>query len=701
MKKLYFRNIGFSLCLIFFLFSLSVFAQNADADRYQFQTNTTATLVDMSSGTQTLLGAGLSLKASPVTPIGFGIWFMGCYYKDFSVNTNGVIRFGTTPLVDGANSYNLPNNARVVAFSILSQLTGTSKLFWKTSPTGKVHYKVIGTAPNRVLVIECLNMSMIKEAENATNTNADITFQTLIYESSPNSDANAGKIEFRYGKMVSPIDDSGTTDPNIITTGIGEDDKPNKVKGVNWNSGTPIAQPSYVPNRLAKGIITVLNQTAPNASRTFIFDPPAANSTVSNLKLCQPTPTSIQATWQTSNATSTSNTVYYAIYRSSNGTDYEYLTRIAPPSLTYTDQNLTTGSTYYYRVYAATEGKLSPLQSTGSANWNLREKLTFDIGANRTICEGQSVTLDAGEGYNRYRWSTGDSTQKITVSPSKTSTYKATAFLGQCTFESNEVEIKIDPPYIISIPPVHYVCKNQNTTLAGLAGYKTYEWYKTDNGTKRVLGTSQALQTGELGELILKVSNNLGCVSTDTTLILAVPSPVYEITGKFTLCEKDLFAEVRVVLDNTTPSPGDTVTYVWRNEKNEILGRDPVLRVKAIGIYQITVTNTFGCAVSKSVRITNCCEAKIAVPNAFTPHGTPANNIYRTEYQDLLFFKMAIYTRWGHLVFETTDPKEGWNGQYQGNPMPMDSYQVIITYTSCKEGNFEKKTITSVLHLLE
>lgn len=696
MKKLYSCNIGFSLCLILSIFSFSALAQNADADRYLFQTNTSSALVDMSSGTQNLIGANQSSVTSAVTPIGFGFWFMGCYYTDFTVNANGILRLGTTPIVNRANTYAIANNARIAVFSTLDSETGNPNpgVAWRTTNTGKVHYKVTGTAPNRILIVEWLNMSLIVDFKNPSYRENDATFQLLIHESQATS-ANGGKMEFRYGQMKTSVELSSAV------VGLGEGVLTNQSKGVDFSTNPPSAKVGSVTNTFISGTISPLNQTAPNASRTFIFDPTAANSTVSNLKLCQPTPTSIQATWQTSNATSSSNTVYYAIYRSNNGTDYEYLTRIAPPSLTYTDQNLTTGSTYYYRVYAVTEGKLSLLQSTGANNWNLREKLTFDIGSNRTICEGQSVTLDAGEGFDRYRWNRGDSTRTITVSPTQTSTYKATAFLGQCTFESNEVQITVDPPYTISIPPIHYVCKGQSTTLAGLAGYKAYEWYKTENGTKRVLGTSQALQTGELGELILKVTNNLGCVSTDTTLILAVPSPVYEVTGKFTLCEKDLFAEVRVLLDNTQIAIGDTVSYVWRNEKNEIIGRDPVLRVKTIGIYQVSVTNTFGCAVSKFARITNCCEAKIAVPNAFTPHGTPANNIYRVEHQDLLNFKLSIYNRWGHLVFETTDPKEGWNGQFQGQKMPMDSYQVIIVYTSCKNGNFEKKTITNVLHLLE
>jgi gliding motility-associated-like protein len=33
-----------------------------------------------------------------------------------------------------------------------------------------------------------------------------------------------------------------------------------------------------------------------------------------------------------------------------------------------------------------------------------------------------------------------------------------------------------------------------------------------------------------------------------------------------------------------------------------------------------------------------------------------------------------IYNRWGQKVFETTNPKQGWDGTFNGVLQPMDVY---------------------------
>ena len=54
---------------------------------------------------------------------------------------------------------------------------------------GKVHYKVTGAAPNRVLTVEFLNMSIVYNG-----TAADGTYQVRLHETT-------GQIEFVYGAM--------------------------------------------------------------------------------------------------------------------------------------------------------------------------------------------------------------------------------------------------------------------------------------------------------------------------------------------------------------------------------------------------------------------------------------------------------------------------------------------------------------------
>ena len=39
--------------------------------------------------------------------------------------------------------------------------------------------------------------------------------------------------------------------------------------------------------------------------------------------------------------------------------------------------------------------------------------------------------------------------------------------------------------------------------------------------------------------------------------------------------------------------------------------------------------------------------------------------------KQLNYFK--IFNRWGELIFETQDPKKGWNGMYKGNPVQSET----------------------------
>jgi gliding motility-associated-like protein len=65
---------------------------------------------------------------------------------------------------------------------------------------------------------------------------------------------------------------------------------------------------------------------------------------------------------------------------------------------------------------------------------------TVDLGDDQTICSGDDLELDAGAGYNYYNWSTGETTQTITVSAA--GTYTAT--VGDSTAVVNQHSLEFD-----------------------------------------------------------------------------------------------------------------------------------------------------------------------------------------------------------------------------------------------------------------
>ncbi len=47
---------------------------------------------------------------------------------------------------------------------------------------------------------------------------------------------------------------------------------------------------------------------------------------------------------------------------------------------------------------------------------------------------------------------------------------------------------------------------------------------------------------------------------------------------------------------------------------------------------------------------------------------------------------MQIFNRWGQLIFESDDPAKGWDGNYNGSPVPMGTYVYTAVFTSFESG---------------
>ncbi|WP_375562405.1 hypothetical protein ACE193_07605 [Bernardetia sp. OM2101] len=121
---------------------------------------------------------------------------MGERFTTFSANTGGVMRFGNTQIVGGANSPGVPRNARVCVFGASIEVTADR---WRTENNGQVRYKMIGTAPNRILIVDWVNLRM----EGSASTNTGISrFQAHIYETAPPpTNTNGGVVKIVYGRM--------------------------------------------------------------------------------------------------------------------------------------------------------------------------------------------------------------------------------------------------------------------------------------------------------------------------------------------------------------------------------------------------------------------------------------------------------------------------------------------------------------------
>jgi uncharacterized repeat protein (TIGR01451 family) len=385
-------KLALAFALMIALLAAGQAGAQANAANYVFSTTVTGSLADMSSGTTTLIAADQDDVASAVTLLGFDFYFMGARQDRFTVNSNGSLRFGATAISTTAyDPLAQAGQALVTAYGA-DQRTHAGN--------GKVHYKVTGSAPNRVLTIEWLNM----QADFNSGGTADLTYQVRLSETT-------GAILFTYGSMS--MSAAGAADPNSQSPQIGFSSN-NAVGTVGTvtaaQSGTPAptfsgASATPVNNLYTAGSIPVLTSAADGSRRTFLLAPPAVNPPGAPLTF-----TGVTATGMTLNWTDSSNETGYAVYISTDGTNFSFLNTVAQNATSFVASGLTGATTYFWRVYAVNEGNTAfiagsqatatptPNTSLGTGLWSAPGTWSTGIvpTANDavTIAGGTTVTID-------------------------------------------------------------------------------------------------------------------------------------------------------------------------------------------------------------------------------------------------------------------------------------------------------------------
>ena len=84
---------------------------------------------------------------------------------------------------------------------------------------------------------------------------------------------------------------------------------------------------------------------------------------------------------------------------------------------------------------------------------------------------------------------------------------------------------------------------------------------------------------------------------------------------------------------------------------------------------------------------------KLLLPDAFTPNNDAINDNLELKgtFRRIANFDFQIYNRWGNPVFVSDDPLKSWDGNFQGNSVPVDTYTYKI-YAKLTDGTEINKT---------
>ena len=202
---------------------------------------------------------------------------------------------------------------------------------------------------------------------------------------------------------------------------------------------------------------------------------------------------------------------------------------------------------------------------------------TVSLGQPQLLCNGQTASLDAGNPGSTYLWSTGATSQVITVSAAGTYIVNVTNPNG-CTGRDT-ILISVST-LAVNLGANTNICDNGTQTLnAGNPGM-TFLW---SNGA-----TSQSIVVAQPGTYSVTVTDQQGCSAGDNIILSQVPGVYANISAPSTAT---LFFPVQFNdLSTGTPTQwtwlfGDGLTSTQQN---------PTHSYSALGVYTVTLIASDG-----------------------------------------------------------------------------------------------------------
>jgi gliding motility-associated-like protein len=96
------------------------------------------------------------------------------------------------------------------------------------------------------------------------------------------------------------------------------------------------------------------------------------------------------------------------------------------------------------------------------------------------------------------------------------------------------------------------------------------------------------------------------------------------------------------------------------------------------GRYKVQVTNHYGCIAEATVEIPSRCYIA-DIPTAFSPNSDGRNDILLVRGENVEEMYLVLYNRWGQRVFESREINHGWDGTFNGQDAPIESYAYSLS----------------------
>ncbi len=179
-------------------------------------------------------------------------------------------------------------------------------------------------------------------------------------------------------------------------------------------------------------------------------------------------------------------------------------------------------TTTTYRVIGTTAGEC---RDTAYVTVVVQEAISVDLGPDSTLCAGTTIELRAPVANARYQWSTGDTTEAITVGTS--GIYSLTITAGTCT-GTDEIHIDVSTPAVTIETPKTAICFGDSVRLTAY-GATSYHWAPSVGLSSSTNAAPMAAPT-QTTVYTVTGTNDRGCTTTASVVIEVIDGVPVELS---------------------------------------------------------------------------------------------------------------------------------------------------------------------------
>ena len=291
------------------------------------------------------------------------------------------------------------------------------------------------------------------------------------------------------------------------------------------------------------------------------------------------------------------------------------------------------------------------------------------------FCPDASAQLTVLDGLgNRYAWQLDGSPQPgtaNTLAVRQPGTYQVTVTNpAGCTATSPPQKITRYDVVAVSIDSIAPLCSTNGAVVA-LRGQPGGGAYAGPGVTGNQF--NPAVAGAGQHQLTYTVTSPNGCKTSQSRQVSVLAGPV--LTGQTTY---QIFRGNHVRLETT--SNESNVGYHWlppaHLDHADIAS--PVANPTQTTSYQLLVVDAAGCTATFSVRVE--VVEPLYIPSAFTPNADGQNDTWVIpNIAAFPFCEVAVYDRWGELIFYSKGYDRPWDGTYQQKPVSEGVYTYQIS----------------------